>query len=452
VCIEHKLYNFYLIAIPMCDRHTGENMFKLVCTTLDNLAPDWKRRIISVSTDGASSMTGHRQGIASRLERVALPGFYRVWCAIHQLDLVLQKLYSSLCDDSFVGTMTSMTGHLRRQFNLIAQMKSKCLRFVETRWMSMSKVLKWLMANRVPVEQHLATKNVNWAPSAAWWIIAGCLCRVMKLVDIAITKLQGRQLQLAMQRQILAGLCNDLCKLGSVQGPLTDLEMEMTLQTDGSDVSFFGSNVPDEVDPNQLHKYSVWKEKFIMTLDKALAFAENCGSFVMERIQTLLTPTADDEVSCNLKTGTQVLTGIAFMFVDLVCGIDAIEAERDSANRAAGSSNLSSTVVPPPAAPWFLRDLSNRDFSILLRQHRQRLQQSKTRVQIDQLEDLFDDLFKQLLRSVPQIFQAVNDEKETEALTKLGQCLIASSTHSRIFLVGSELSSLVLRQWSQISP
>jgi hypothetical protein len=104
-----------------------------------------------------------------------------------------------------------------------------------------------------------------------------------------------------------------------------------------------------------------------------------------------------------------------FMFVDLVSGIDAIEAERDSANRAAGSSNLSccSAVVPPPATPWFLRDLSNQDFSILLRQHRQRLQQSKTRVQIDQLEDLFDD-FKQLLRSVPQILQSVNDEKETE--------------------------------------
>ena len=65
-----------------------------------------------------------------------------------------------------------------------------------------------------------------------------------------------------------------------MQGPLTDLEMEMKLQTDGSEFLSFGSNVPDEVDPSQLHSYSVWKGKFIMTLDKALAFAENCGSFV----------------------------------------------------------------------------------------------------------------------------------------------------------------------------
>jgi hypothetical protein len=172
-----------------------------------------------------------------------------------------------------------MTGNLRHQLNLIAQMGSKCPRFVETRWMSMSKVLKWLIVDRVRVEQQLATKSVNWAPSPAWWIIAGCLRRVMKLVDIAIAKLQGRQLQLAMQRQILAGLSNDLCLLGSVQGPLTDLEMEICLRPGGSELPFFGSNVPDEVDPNRLHEYSVWKGKFVMTLDNALAFSENCGSF-----------------------------------------------------------------------------------------------------------------------------------------------------------------------------
>jgi hypothetical protein len=68
----------------------------------------------------------------------------------------------------------------------------------------------------------------------------------------------------------------------------------------------------------------------------------------MDQIQALLTPTVDGASSFNLKTGTQALSGIAFMFVDLVFGIDAIEAARDNANRAAGSSSLSSTFVPPP--------------------------------------------------------------------------------------------------------
>ena len=65
-----------------------------------------------------------------------------------------------------------------------------------------------------------------------------------------------------------------------------------------------------------------------------------------------MTPVAD-ESRINTKIGSQVLSGIAFMFVDLVCDIDAIEAERDSANNAAGgsSNSLCSTVVPPPATP-----------------------------------------------------------------------------------------------------
>ena len=100
-----------------------------------------------------------------------------------------------------------------------------------------------------------------------------------------------------------------------------------------------------------------------MTLDDARAFAENCCLFGMERIQVLLTPLADGG-SFNLKLGTQVLSGIAFMLIEFVCGIDGSEAERDSTNRAAGSSSLSSTVVPPPATAHFLQDLGDRVFNL----------------------------------------------------------------------------------------
>ncbi len=134
------------------------------------------------------------------------------------------------------------------------------------------------------------------------------------------------------------------------------------MQLDGSELPFFVSNVlPNEVDPNQLYFYSAWKGKIVMTLDDALAIAENCGLFVIEQIQVLLTFLTDGG-SFNLKLDTQVLSGIAFMLVELVCGIYGIEAERDSANRAAGSYSLSSTVVPPPATTCFLQDLGTRVF------------------------------------------------------------------------------------------
>ena len=60
-------------------------------------------------------------------------------------------------------------------------------------------------------------------PTVQWWIVTCCLNRVMKVVDIAIVSLQGQQLQVSTQHQILAGLIVDLCQLSDdrILGPLT---------------------------------------------------------------------------------------------------------------------------------------------------------------------------------------------------------------------------------------
>jgi hypothetical protein len=64
-------------------------------------------------------MTGCRSGVVTRLQEVCLPGCYRVWCAAHLMDLVVQKVFVKLCNDTFIETIMGITGHLRRQLNLI---------------------------------------------------------------------------------------------------------------------------------------------------------------------------------------------------------------------------------------------------------------------------------------------------------------------------------------------
>jgi hypothetical protein len=57
----------------------------------------------------------------------------RLQC-IHQLDLVMKRVFHNLLDNKFVSMLTGvMTGHWRRQQNLISEMKSACPTFVETR-------------------------------------------------------------------------------------------------------------------------------------------------------------------------------------------------------------------------------------------------------------------------------------------------------------------------------
>jgi hypothetical protein len=74
--LGYELFNIHLIAAPMYVSHTGDNMFALCSKILDVLCPNWREKVIGVTTDGASNMTGRHVGIITQIQRVANDGFY----------------------------------------------------------------------------------------------------------------------------------------------------------------------------------------------------------------------------------------------------------------------------------------------------------------------------------------------------------------------------------------
>ena len=52
------IYNVHVLALPIHDSHSSENMFKLVSELFDVICPMWRTKLISVSSDSASSMIG----------------------------------------------------------------------------------------------------------------------------------------------------------------------------------------------------------------------------------------------------------------------------------------------------------------------------------------------------------------------------------------------------------
>src|SRR5436190_19925056 len=64
---KSTIYNIHLVAIPMFESHTGENMFILVRRILDVLCLQWRAQLIGIGSDGASSMTEHLQGVVTRI-------------------------------------------------------------------------------------------------------------------------------------------------------------------------------------------------------------------------------------------------------------------------------------------------------------------------------------------------------------------------------------------------
>ena len=140
------LYNVHALTIPIFERHTGENMANLVFDFLDILCSNWHTKLIGVSTDGAGVMTGPLKGVTTRIEKEAKYDIYRVWCGLHQLDLVMKYAYRDLqCPDGeFNKIMHLLTGYLCRQQILINDMRSICLK-ATTHWTAMGGTCNWLL-------------------------------------------------------------------------------------------------------------------------------------------------------------------------------------------------------------------------------------------------------------------------------------------------------------------
>ena len=158
-------------------------MFQLIDTFFDALLSNWKGKLIGISSEGAFNMTGAFSGVVTRLQKLALPGLYRIWCCAHQMDLVVQKAIAFLCDKNFVSSVMGITGHLRRQVNLISEMQSKCPRFVNTCWLSMEQFLSWLILNRPCLTQHFDEKRPSCSPTKSFLIMAYVLKGFVQTVN-----------------------------------------------------------------------------------------------------------------------------------------------------------------------------------------------------------------------------------------------------------------------------
>ena len=133
-CLGPKLFNVHVVALPMYESHSGKNTAAAIEKFFHALCPQWKDTLISISTDGASSMTGSHQCVVTKLDQLCMheegQGIYRVWCGTHQLDLLIQRIYVKLLNETFIQSIHSVTGYLRRQQNLICEMDTTCPKFV----------------------------------------------------------------------------------------------------------------------------------------------------------------------------------------------------------------------------------------------------------------------------------------------------------------------------------
>ena len=86
------------------------------------------------------------------------PGLIQIWCGLHQLDLVMQKVFKPAFEDKFYSTLTSLIGSLCCQLNLVAEMLSTCPKVATTQWISRYSITQWFVCHQAWIMQ-LFVKN-----------------------------------------------------------------------------------------------------------------------------------------------------------------------------------------------------------------------------------------------------------------------------------------------------
>lgn len=335
-CVAGGLFNAHVIAVPLRTNKKAETQFKLCATVLDVLDKKWRNKLISIGTDGEPTMTGHVQGVQTLFQRAAKYEITRVWCGLHQLDLVAQREYSSLYGDTFTKALVKLITHLRQQIKLQMEMQATCPKFVDTRWLSMSRITKWLKKHRVRVFEHLkvATSAPDVPPE--WWILVMCLDTVAQILGKTFRSLQGLTTLLANQEAQLKGLIVSLNELCKIEGPHQERELARLKPTE-----------------------HVIKGEYSVALADAHDYINDQGLYVQGAYRKLQED-APEEVD-------QIKRDVAGLFLGLFLGITEVVAVRDSNNRG-----LLKDL--PPVLPHALAKTRAGPFCEFIRANKGRLQ------------------------------------------------------------------------------
>jgi hypothetical protein len=331
-----RIENLHLLAIPLREAHTGINMAELVHSFMTVLCGEsWKDKLVGICTDGARNMTGRVNGAVTHLAAGTLPGFFRVWCAAHQLDLVIQDAMSALCDETFYSNLTALIGYLRRQQNLIASMRSTCPKVASTRWLSLGRVCSWLSKHRARLFEYFAEKKPSCEPPLSWWAMLLAVEAFMEPVDICFKSLQGLTTIISEQDDLLQSLVSSLRAMLVMEGPLLPTNL-IAKRTSGDDNDLLGAELAT-------------------TRSNVTDFIADLGSFAMNCHQNL-----------QPEEARSIEVGIGKLFLASVEKISAIRAERNS-------SNDPSSQKLPRVLPHELAEVAPRLFNGILFEQSQRL-------------------------------------------------------------------------------
>jgi hypothetical protein len=113
ICFRGWLLNLHLVVIPMFDCHTADNIFNMLVKFCDALYGKWRAKLIGMSSDDENMMIGCHIDLVTRMIACAENLVLHIWCALHQIDLVVKSATEELADDEWIIFAWSFSIFLR---------------------------------------------------------------------------------------------------------------------------------------------------------------------------------------------------------------------------------------------------------------------------------------------------------------------------------------------------
>ncbi|XP_016898365.1 general transcription factor II-I repeat domain-containing protein 2-like [Cynoglossus semilaevis] len=195
-----------LTVIPMHGRTTANEISRHLCDAIENAGLPWKR-FVGITTDGAPSMTGRKNGLVAlvvqrKLEEEGVEEAIALHCIIHQQALCSKCLRC----DNVMSVVVNCVNQIRsrglkhRRFRaFLEEMESEyedVLYFTEVRWLSRGNVLKRFFELREEVKAFMEKdgKAVPELSDHKWLMDLAFLVDITHELNILNTKLHSSAL------------------------------------------------------------------------------------------------------------------------------------------------------------------------------------------------------------------------------------------------------------------
>jgi hypothetical protein len=182
VGVNGVFHNLHFVIVPFYGHHITVSILVLIVKILDVLFLMWHNKLISVNNDDENTVIGRHGGLTTLLEKEVTNNILRVWCALHQMDIVIKKVTKAMMDGLFYKIAQAYSVHLCTQLNLITEMDGmKCPKDT-MQWVAFGKMLKWFFHHCHWLLQYIEEKQPIQALSSMWWILCVVVAPLFEMI------------------------------------------------------------------------------------------------------------------------------------------------------------------------------------------------------------------------------------------------------------------------------